>query len=324
MIKRLRKILGPIKCLVFDQWPYRREIKRIPRLREQARQALRLLPQIKTETKSGNPIEVHMLCGERDLDMGIWASWSLFRFLDGRGRLYVHSDGSLNEGALEAWRAVIEGVVIVEKKESEARAHQLLAKSCPLLHDWGLNHWASSQLIDMHLAGRAESLLIMDSDVLCFSRPTAVLESMESKDFAWSKDLINAYSGPLDLIQELAGVEMPRRLCAGFLAAPRLTIGDFSRLEEKLEVIHADGRLETNHFWSCQTYYAILVALKGGGTILPAQYSNRMRSGTRDQVIRHYVGIPCVRFRYFKEGLKRILAELDFNISSSSTNDGNI
>lgn len=315
MIRRLRKILGPIKCKVLDQWPYRHEIKRVPKLRKQARQALRSLSQINTGTEFGDVIEVHMLCGKRDLDMGIWASWSLFRFLDGRGRLYVHSDGSLSNEDMEAWSAVIEGVVVVEKKESEARANQLLAKCCPLLHNWGLNHWASSQLIDMHLIGTAESLLVMDSDVLCFSRPTALLESLDFKDFAWCEDLLDAYSGPLDLLKNIVGVEMPRYLCAGFLATPRLTIDDFAQLEKTLEVIQTDGRLDLNHFWSCQTYYAILVALKGGGSILPPQYANRMRRARRDQVIRHYVGIPCVRFRYFKEGLKRLISELELKSS---------
>ena len=71
----LRKKLGAIKCVVLDQWPYRGKVKSIPKVREQYRPLLELLPPLPPFRE--NRYELHMLCGHRDTDMGIWASWSI-------------------------------------------------------------------------------------------------------------------------------------------------------------------------------------------------------------------------------------------------------
>lgn len=308
MLQPLRRLLGRAKCVIVDELPYRHEVRRIPQFREQARKSIHLLVPI--NILPGNPIEVQMFCGKRDLDMGIWASWSLFRFLDGRGRLYVHSDGSLDEDDLKTWRRVIEGLVVIEKMQINEQARRLLAEKCPLLNQWRTDHWASVQLIDMHLAGNADSILVMDSDVLCFSRPDAVLETIDRGEFGWCGGVSDAYSTSVSMLHEITDVKVARKLCAGFLVSPRLEIEDFIIVERILEKIRSDGRIDWNHYWSCQTYIAILAGLRGGGTIFPPGYSNCMRRTKSRQVLRHYFGVPCVRFRYFKEGIPRICKQI--------------
>jgi hypothetical protein len=161
----------------------------------------------------------------------------------------------------------------------------------------------------MHFFGDAPAILIMDSDVLAFQRPVEVMNALTAArpGFAWCRDLRNAYSAEPGLLCEITGVSMPERLCAGFMVCPRLNLGDFMELEAHLDAIHRDERIQLNHYWSCQTYYGLLASRRVGAGILPETYDNTAgRTGPR-QVLRHFVGIPRVRFRYFSEGLPRVL-----------------
>jgi hypothetical protein len=40
--------------------------------------------------------EIHLLCNQINIDMGMWATWSFKRFLTNY-RLYVHSDGTIED-----------------------------------------------------------------------------------------------------------------------------------------------------------------------------------------------------------------------------------
>lgn len=310
MIKNIRKSLGKAKCTILDEWPYRREVRRMGLYREQMRSKLYSLPSI--PQRSGEKIEIHMLCGKRDLDMGIWASWSLFRFLEGKGQLFIHSDGSLCEADLELWREKIAGLSLIGRRQSKEAVAELLSSRAPILYEWAQNNLPGIQLIDTHLFGEEEVFLILDSDVLCFKKPQVLLDRLQDSTppFAWCRDLCDAYSCSSDLINEVTGVRVPPRVNHGVFVNPRLGFEDFMWLERKLEMIKSDGRIDLNHFWSSQTYVALIAGMKGNSCALPDEYSVRSRRGCKADVLRHYVGVPRIRYRYFKEGLPRIIADL--------------
>ena len=308
-IKLLRKKLGPVKRVVLDEWPYQGRMKRIPEIRSHFRPMLETLEPLPPFRK--NVYEVHMLCGKRDLDMGIWASWSIMRFLDGCAKLYVHSDGTLTEEDESIWRKFIGGIVVVDRRDSDKTVEAALGKTTKHLYKWRCGNWASAQLVDVHFFGEAPTLLIMDSDVLTFSTPKEVMDALTASKprFAWCRDLRNAYSSTPEILEEVTGRTLPQRLCAGFLVSPRLKASDFLELDRQMELIDQDPRVEVNHYWSCQTYYAMIAAGFDGSMPLSASYSNTDGKTGSDQILRHYVGIPKVRFRYFTEGLPRLIHE---------------
>jgi hypothetical protein len=301
LLKRLRKRAGKIKSIVLDRWPYAAAMAKVPRMRAELRSTVDALPPIQTAATAR--YELHMLCGHRDIDMGILSSWSLMRFLDGEGRLIVHSDGSLDAEDERRWRAVVGRLDVVSREESD-RAVAAAIGDTRELHAWRTSNWASAQLVDAHLFGDAPNLLILDSDVLVFKKPEAVLAALDQRPprFAWCEDLLNAYSGEIATIREITGVTIPPKLCAGFLVSPRMSKADFQRLDGQMVRIREDRRLEVGHFWSCQTYYALLAASFEGSMALPDEYRNTNGRTSPSQVLRHYVGIPSVRFRYFTEG----------------------
>lgn len=305
----LRKRLGRIKCVVVDQWPYKGRVRAMPLEREKLRPLVARLPPLPVSSELR--YEIHMLCCKRDLDMGIWASWSMMRFLKGEAELFVHSDGTLAHTDTDEWRRIVGRVTLVHREEADQTARESLLPHAPMVHHWREVHWASPQLIDVHLFGSAPQLLIMDSDVLTFIPPDEVIGALETKEarFGWSKDLCDAYSAGPELLHDITGVRVPEGLCAGFLVTPRLTIEDFARLEEMLQLIESDPRIELNHFWSCQTYYALLAGKVSGSAPFSRNYSNTAGRTSSDQILRHYVGIPRVRYRYFNEGVPKVLAQ---------------
>lgn len=310
-IRQLRKKLGAIKCKVVDQWPYRGRMRAIPEIRAKYRPMLDTLPALPEFT--GCDYELHMLCGHRDTDMGVWASWSIMRFLSGRARLYVHSDGTLTKEDEAFWKRIIGEVVVIDRAESDAVVEKALAADTRYLYPWRCSNWASAQLVDVHFFGEAPTLLIFDSDVLTFSKPEEIIAALTAPvpRFSWCLDLRDAYSGTPQLLREVTGREMPPRLCAGFLVSPRLGKEDFLTLDRDMAKIDADPRVSVGHFWSCQTYYGLVASRYPGSAPFSAIYSNTDGKTSDNQVLRHYVGIPKVRFRYYTEGLARLAGELN-------------
>ena len=304
-----RKQLGRLKCMAIDQWPYLHAMKAIPRQRESLVVLQATLPALPKRREI--IYEIHMLCGHRDVDMGIWSSWSILRFLGGHGQLYVHSDGSLTGQDVERWQNVIGDFVAVSRSESDDITARELSSQTKHLYPWRCSNWASAQLVDVHYFGRTPRLLIMDSDVLTFTSPHEVIAALTTPQpgFSWCNDLLDAYSASRDVLLDVTGVQVPRRLCAGFLVCPRLKTFDFIQLDQHMQQISSDPRVALNHFWSCQTYYALLAAGYPTSKPLPSPYSNTSGRTQTNSVLRHYVGIPKVRFRYFTEGLPRILKQ---------------
>ncbi|MDG2169327.1 MAG: hypothetical protein P8L44_15525, partial [Opitutales bacterium] len=306
----LRKELGRLKYLLLEDLPYRKIAARVPKMREA------LWSDVPKLTPLPEPrvheIELHMYCGHRDAVMGIFASWSLLRFLEGKGMLYVHSDGSLTEGDIQRWSAVIPGLVAVSKEEADQRVAKVLKDSFKYLYEWRCTHGMSVQLIDAHLFGNSPKIISFDSDVLAFDNPEAFISSVLSNvnDYTWCKDVMDAYSAPRQLIKELFGVEMPMRFNGGCLATPRLDIDTFTEVDEIIGIMKQDGRIDTNHYWSTQTYYAILAARHGTINMMPSNYDTHKGRTRQNSTIRHYVGSDQIRFRFFTEGVPCLLQQI--------------
>ena len=311
----LHKPLGRLKCRLLDELPYARSAAKIPKFREQLVPLVAQLSPIKPAQKT--TIEIHMLCGKRDLNMGILASWSLMRFLNGEAHLIVHSDGSLDDEDLTLWRDKVAHISLISRKEAEKRAAETLAGNEKLL-DWRESNWASAQLVDAHLFGSQDRVLLMDSDVLVFRPPIQVIEALTSKPKAlyWCRDLLDAYSAPKEHLEALLEQKIPSRLCAGFMVSPRLTVEDFSTLNATMTELEKTASISLNHFWSCQTYFAILALRYPHSQAFASKYDNTKSQTQPNQIMRHFVGVPRIRFRYFTEGCEIIRRQLLVTFSS--------
>lgn len=280
------------------------------RFRDIQSEQFRSLPPLSIGGAAG--CEFHMLCGQRDWKMGVLASWSIMRFFPG-SILYVHSDGTLQSEPVHEWRRIVGRLEVVPKERRDSVVRQKLSAICPRVYDWRCANWASTQLVDMHFFGNASKFVVLDSDVLCFSDPSEVRLALESADrrFMWGLDTIDAYAAPRERLESYTGMSIPVRLCAGFLVTSRFASSDYSRLESLLARLDSVNDFDLNHYWSCQTYYALMVAGDDGQHgPLPTEYAiykGRTESRTK---VRHYVGVPSIRPRYFTEGIPRLIRQV--------------
>jgi hypothetical protein len=305
--------LGPLKDAMLDFLVFNRRMKHSMRQRAVYRSRLADLAPLPEPTDC--QCEVHMLCGKRDLDMGIWASWSLMRFFAGRSRLFVHSDGSLCDDDMQQWKSIVRGTVLITTQEADQAADNALGRQCPTLLAWRSRNFRrtnTAQVVDFHLFGNSKRILLMDSDVLCFKDPVEVKLAMENAHlcYRWCQDLLSAYGAPLEVLESVAGAAVPGKLCNGFLLAPRFSLADFIRLESLVATIHTRNLMDFDHYWCTQAYYALMAPTFADCKPFSEPYSNRLGNAPNEVVLRHYVGIKRVRYRYFTEGLPRLLASV--------------
>lgn len=306
--KRLRKALGKTKDLLLNALIYDRKLALSKAKRIELRPMLENLPAIASNEES--LYEIHMVCGKRDLDMGIWSSWSIMRYMDGKGKLYVHSDGTIDADSEKKWRKKVSNLEIVGRDNAEKAASNLLKETCPDLYEWR-SSWGSfstSQVIDSHLFGDAKQILIMDSDVLCFNKPDEILTSLSytEPNFRWCRDLLDAYLADSTFLTNLFGFTVPKALNCGFITCPRFTIEDYQFIDNAIGKLRKSG-IETDRFWAAQTIYGIMAGRCHNSSELPQTYSNTNERIFDDTKVRHFVGVPRIRHRFFNEGVPSLL-----------------
>jgi hypothetical protein len=305
----MRRRLGRLK--------YRLQLASIGRIRElEAREmrgeADRWLRLLKPLSPAGPArTEVHLLCGKSQLDMGIWSSWSLMRFLPGC-RLLIHGDSTLRSADLSEWRSIIPDLIFVSFDEASTRAKAALA-GLPWLERWHRTHNITARKIaDVHFVGSSSRIILLDSDVLCFRPPIAMLERLEDDQisYIWNPDIDDCYAANSETLFDVTKVRPVARFNSGFASVPRLNAEGLQVLDRLLQRLAADERIDFNHFWMEQTLYALLAAGAPGSFPLPREYAVVRGRAPRSQVIRHYVGLKYIRPLFYTEGVRRLREQL--------------
>lgn len=232
------------------------------------------------------------------------------RFLGEKARLFVHCDGSLTEKDVVEWDRVVRGIEVVSRLTADVEAGRRLGHTRHL-YRWRCSYRTSPQLVDSHLFGSAPILLLMDSDVLVFSYPKELIGALSEGGFTWCNDVRDAYSATPALIEQVTGVRVPPRFNSGMLVAPRFSQDHFMRLDHFMERIQRSGEMDLNRYWACQTYYAMMSTFWNHAKGLSACYETTMGRTGGDMVVRHYVGIPKVKYRFYTEGVARLLDQID-------------
>lgn len=258
-------------------------------------------------------LEVHMMCGNRQATMGLWSSWSALRFFPG-ARLIVHSDGSLSNQSVAAWQRMAPGTRIVSREENLA-AMQCRFAAFPRLRDWSRNYHFGLKIGGVYSTAEADVLLEIDSDTLTLRKPEELLKFLGNpgKRLAWNEDLKSCYACPEDVLRDNLGAAigvLPERLNAGYMMVRKLDDTDWAFLETSLEKLSRDPRVDVLRFWMHQTLWALLASRMGSAAgPLPPTYAVHDGPTRAGAVMRHYVGTPGVRPRFFTEGLPTLIKE---------------
>ena len=300
----LRRTLGLLKWHATEVLPARFRQALMPRLRRRWANRLVSLPSL-AESSDGLDMEIHMLCGEATADMGVWASWSIMRFVPGAA-LYVHSDGTLQDETFTKWKRIVPQCRLVPKTTADALVAAGFEQKYPLLSTWRTHTVVAPQNIDYFLFGEREYVLGMDSDVLCFRSPELIIQSVRQRltEALFMRDRMYAYSMPETTFLQRYGALAPTRVNGGFWLSRRLSDADFAFMERELASWDGDWR---DAYWAPQTLLGAAFSRRSGGYLPAHEYVLALGGHTRDAVVRHYLGTRFFRPRFFTEGIPAVI-----------------
>lgn len=248
-------------------------------------------PPVETETvHQHGPVEVHLLCHERDYLQAIWALKSFYRYSDVTYPLVIHVQGRAYGRMATRLQRHFPAARIVLQHEADAVVEEWLSRR-------GLLRLLSARrtspymlkLTDFLLMSRAVHLLTIDSDVLFFRCPTDLLAASEKPLSVnlFQRDPANNYN--LSREQALAdlGIALAPRINVGLMLFARESI-DLFRCEEYLA--HPD--VAGSGPFLDQTLYALCASEQGKVAYLPDNYLVSLddRVNLQHVIARHYAG----------------------------------
>lgn len=180
-------------------------------------------------------------------------------------RFTFHDDGTFDAGlAAEALR-LFPGARLIHRDQMEATLDRCLpADRFPALRSQRQTYLHLRKLTDAHAGGEGWRL-VLDSDMLFFRRPEALLSWLaEARGPLHLTDIADAYGYPASTLEELAGGPLPRRLNVG-VCGLRSDAIDWPQLEAWTASLLA--RHGTSYY--LEQALTALLAVRGGSHRLP-------------------------------------------------------
>ncbi len=258
------------------------------------------------EPRLGPQAKVNFLSGSRFWHQTLFCMVSLQILSPFKITPVVFDDGSLDQDTKTNLSRVIPWIQFIDASLIESRLDSVLPNGAfPSLRQRRRDYIHLRKLIDIHVCS-TDTCLIMDSDMLFFRYPHAVLEWFESPHALYMQDVSTAYGYPLDFLNELAGATVPERLNVGLYSLGNLEL-EWDQLEfwcrRQLDAYGPS-------YFQEQALTAMLFA-KLSAKLLPRRryiVQPDLREGrAQTAVLHHYVAQS--KRSYFQYGWRRILEE---------------
>lgn len=303
ILRQFRKTAGYYKWYYLQggrkRTSYQREASR---LQKKSARHLSLLPPIELPVESD--VEVHVLCGAGQAVMAIWSLWSFSHFTGGRFATFVHSDGSLTPADVKRFQRFFPQIHCVDPGSFDAEFRDQIGGEFSHVRRFRDAHRFGHKLIDPHLSQRAKAILLLDTDILFFSRPDELLDRCElsksGRQITSGRDAACAYVADRDVLSDRLGVRIAEKLNAGLVLMPRFDRADFALLERCLRAFEPEW---ITSYFAEQTLYAIVAGEHGWHPLSDHRYP--VGKGNADSTAIHYAS--GLRQRFFTEGVPRLL-----------------
>lgn len=260
--------------------------------------------------------EIHILTCAGDWLNAMWALKS-FYWASGRSwALAIHDDGTLPDLARDAFANHFPNARLVTRAEADREAARRL-RDFPRMRQFRDTNHLAPKVIDFPAFLESDRMLVIDSDLLFFAAPDALLARIEGADHrfnVFNADVESAYTVKPAAVQAAFGFALVERFNSGLGLAHRASL----RLDWLEEFLALPGLAE-GHFWRIeQTLYALLSS-RYGVELLPEDYAVYLTRGLGRRPARHYVG--RVRHLMYGEGM-RALSRRGFLESAPATASG--
>jgi len=240
--------------------------------------------------------EIHVLTSRGDWLNLMWALKSFYFYSVRRYALCIHDDGTLDENARNALCAAFPDARLISRDEANRRVNPLLA-GFPRSRELRATNTLALKVFDFRAFLDAERMMILDSDILFFAEPTALIRILEASDKnSLNRDWRDGYTLDPGAIRPMLDFELPPRINSG-LGLIHKTSLRYDWIESFLAL---PGILSHPHQIE-QTLLALCSA-KFGFSMLPAEYD--VHTGPRQAGVpcRHYTG--PVRHLMYREGIR--------------------
>ncbi len=272
------------------------------------RGVLRTAP-VATDAADGpTPAGVHVLVYGPDHLAGLWAAKSFYHHAGVRWPLTWHQGGWMTAREIRRLRAHFPDSRFVSTAEADAGVEARLA-AYPRLLAARRKAVMLRKLIDPVVFGRADSLLLLDTDVLFFRRPTELLAAVsDRRPVNWhNADVGDWYNITAGQAAARYGVALVQRLNAGLSLVRRAAL----RFDE-MDEFSADADVMSRPWLAEQTIHALLGS-RHGAEVLPPTYRVSTGPGLtaddgRPLVAKHYASAP--RPWLFREGIPAVALAL--------------
>ena len=248
--------------------------------------------------------EIHALTSRKDWLNLAWALSSFYHFSGKRYALSIHDDGTLRTNDVKKLKSLFPAARVLDSADSRRSVLNSLQgfENCFRLRSGSI---LSKKLFDFQYHLRSDQLMLLDSDVLFFSKPDALISRIESSTD--SRTLVNAdVETRLNLSSEYAqshfDIELCERFNSGLGIIPRSAI----RLEDVELFLTAPG-ISRDSWLIEQTLYALCCS-KYGADLLPPDYDLNLDVAYSPRIVRHYVG--SIRQQMYTQGIKHLADEL--------------
>lgn len=250
------------------------------------------------------PVPIRFLSGARFWDQTLFCLYSLQKNADRRVDAKIFDDGTLSVEVQDKIRRVIPWVQFVLADEVMERLEaQFPRDRCPNLRARREDYPHLRKLTDLH--DPEEISLVLDSDMLFFRRPDALLDWMSAPEgVIYMQDVERAYGYSRQLMDRLGRGVVPEKMNVGLYGMPGAMI-DSDYLEHCCEVM-----LETEgaSYLQEQGMTALLVSGQPATELSRADYCVMpdLEEGARPTAALHHYVAESKR-SYFQHGWRQIV-----------------
>ncbi len=246
--------------------------------------------------------EIHVLTSKNDWLNLIWTLKSFFWASGKKYALCIHEDGSLQESELQSLRYHFPQARLIERRTADERSQRLL-REFPRSHQFRSTNVLALKVFDFPAFLEGERMLLMDSDLLFFEEPTALLKALEDPNYRlnlFNPDFDSAYTVKPGPLREIPGIELKPRINSGLALVHRSSL----RLDWIEEFLHLPTIL-AGHFWRIEQTLFALCSSRFGVELLPDEYQVQLGKGIGNSSFRHYVGV--FRHLMYGEGIRELV-----------------
>ena len=247
--------------------------------------------------------ELHVLTSTADWLNLLWGLKSFYHYSRRRYGLCIHDDGTLTASDRATLQHHFPQARLIDRPTADAQMSVLLAPYPRCLNFRNTNH-LSPKVFDFMAQLRGDRLLLLDSDVLFFQAPTALLRRIDDPDYrlnTLNRDVASAYTVDPTVVRSHLGFELVPRVNSGLGLIHKSSLR-LDWIEEFLALPDIIG-----HFWRIEQTLMALGSSRFGVEWLPPAYDVRLDRGIHASPCRHYVG--KIRHLMYSEGVRQLMRQ---------------